>query len=88
MENLLYHISDSENPELLLNEERADKFALNALVNPTIQKELGRIVTLPFKMNQLANKLNVDISILYGIYLEALPKGEKKIRSLLNMGEC
>lgn len=49
LENLLYHISDSEIPELLLNEERADKFALDALVNPTIQKELGRIVALPLK---------------------------------------
>ena len=86
LENLLYHISDSETPELLLNEERADKFALDALVNPTIQKELGRIVTLPFKMNQLANKLNVDISILYGIYLEALPKGEKKNKEFAKYG--
>lgn len=86
LENLLYHISDSENPELLLNEERADKFALDALVNPTIQKELSRIVALPYKMNQLANKLNVDVSILYGIYLETLPKGEKKNKEFAKYG--
>lgn len=86
LENLLYHISDSENPEILLNEERADKFALDVLVNPSIQKELGRIVSLPYKMNQLATKLNVDISILYGVYLEALPKGEMKNREFSKFG--
>lgn len=78
LENLHYHISNPDTPELLLNEERADKFALDVLVNPTIQKELGRIVALPYKMNQLAINLHVDKSILYGVYLEALPKGEKK----------
>lgn len=74
LQNLKYHISYSDSPELLLNEERADKFALDILVAPTIQKELGRAVALPYKMKQLAEKLNVDISILYGVYLESLPK--------------
>lgn len=74
LQNLKYHISYSDSPELLLNEERADKFALDILVSPTIQKELGRAVALPYKMKQLAEKLNLDISILYGVYLESLPK--------------
>lgn len=74
LQNLKYHISYSDSPELLLNEERADKFALDVLVSPTIQKELGRVVALPYKMRQLAEKLHVDISILYGVYLESLPK--------------
>lgn len=74
LQNLKYHISYSDTPELLLNESRADKFALDVLVNPSIQNELDRIVALPYKMKQLANKLNVDTSILYGIYLESLPK--------------
>lgn len=74
LQNLKYHISYSDSPELLLNEERADRFALDVLISPTIQKELGRIVALPYKMKQLAEKLNVDISILYGVYLESLPK--------------
>lgn len=74
LQNLKYHISYSDSPELLLNEERADRFALDVLVSPTIQKELGRVVALPYKMKQLAEKLNVDISILYGVYLESLPK--------------
>lgn len=74
LQNLKYHISYSDTPELLLNESRADKFALDVLVNPSIQNELDRIVALPYKMKQLANKLNVDTSILYGVYLESLPK--------------
>lgn len=77
LQNLKYHISYSDSPELLLNEERADRFALDVLISPTIQKELGRIVALPYKMKQLAEKLNVDISILYGVYLESLPKEMK-----------
>ena len=77
LQNLKYHISYSESPELLLNEERADKFALDVLVSPAIQKELGRVVALPYKMKLLAKKLNVDISILYGVYLESLPKEQQ-----------
>lgn len=86
LENLHYHISNPDTPELLLSEERADKFALDVLVNPTIQKELGRIVALPYKMNQLAINLHVDKSILYGVYLEALPKGEKKNKEFAKYG--
>ena len=74
LQNLKYHITNSESPELLLNEERADKFALDVLVSPAIQKELGRIVALPYKMKLLAEKLSVDISILYGVYLESLDR--------------
>lgn len=87
LQRLNYHISYSESPELLLNEERADKFALDVLVNPSIRKELGRIVALPYKMKQLANKLNVDSSILYGVYLESLPreKQNKEFPKYANM---
>ena len=74
LQNLKYHISSPESPELFLNEERADKFALDVLVPPAIQNELGRVVALPYKMKQLAERLNVDMSILYGVYLESLPK--------------
>lgn len=37
-------------------------------------------------MNQLANKLNIDVSILYGVYLEALPKGERKNKEFAKYG--
>lgn len=87
LRNLKYHISYSETPELLLNEARADQFALDALVTPSIQKELGRIVAFPYKMKQLANKINVDVSILYGVYLESLPreKQSKEFPKYANM---
>lgn len=87
LQNLKYHISYSDSQELLLNEERADKFALDVLVSPSIQKELGRVVALPYKMNLLAKKLNVDISILYGVYLESLPreKQNKEFPQYANM---
>jgi Predicted Zn peptidase len=69
-----YHISDSTLPDLILNEGKADQFALDVLVPKEIRSKLKQIVPFPYKMNDLANELKVDISILYGVYLETVPK--------------
>ena len=65
-------------PNLLLNEDKADQFALDVLINPIIQKELGQVVLFPFKVKALSESLSVSPSIIYGVYLESLPNGTTK----------
>ncbi|WP_047451794.1 helix-turn-helix domain-containing protein [Alistipes sp. ZOR0009] len=79
LETMKYHVSNPENPDILLNEERANQFAIDVLVHPNIQRELHKIVSLPFKMNTLSENLHIDISILYGVYLETLPKEKQPL---------
>lgn len=75
---LNYHFSTPERPDLMLNEQKADQFACDILVNPAIQKKMGRIVPFPMKVNVLAKELHISPSIVYGIYLECLPNGRMK----------
>ena len=79
LERMSYHISNPETPELLLNEDRADQFALNVLINPNIQSQLKKVVPFPVKVNALGKELNVSPSIIYGVYLESL--SDKKIQT-------
>ncbi|MDY5532275.1 MAG: hypothetical protein SPF83_01275 [Butyricimonas virosa] len=83
LEGMSYHLSNPETPEILLNESKADQFALNVLINPSIQRQLGKIVSFPFKIRQLAKELNVAPSIIYGVYLESLPNGRLKIQEFM-----
>ena len=78
LESMDYHLSNSETPELLLNENRADQFALDVLVNPSVQSKLRKIISFPFKVHLLAKELNISPSIIYGVYLESLPNGRLK----------
>lgn len=78
IETLNYHFSTPDMPNLLLNEQKADQFALNVLVNPTIQERLNRVVSFPVRVKALAKELHVHPSIIYGVYLEALPNGDLK----------
>lgn len=78
IETLSYHFSTPNMPDLLLNEQKADQFALDILINPTIQEKLGIVVSFPAKVKALAKELHVSPSIIYGVYLELLPKGKMK----------
>lgn len=78
IETLSYHFSTPNMPDLLLNEQKADQFALDILVNPIIQERLARIVSFPVKVKALSKELRVHPSIIYGVYLEALPNGDLK----------
>lgn len=78
LESMSYHISDPDRPELLLNEVKADEFALNVLINPSIQQELKKVISFPYKVKMLANEIGVSPCIVYGVYLESLPNGKKK----------
>lgn len=78
IESISYHFSTPNNPDLLLNEQKADKFALDILINPTIQEKLNKIVSFPSRVKLLAKELHVSPSIIYGVYLESLPNGKTK----------
>lgn len=78
IETLSYHYSTPETPDLFLNEQKADLFALNILINPTIQDKLIKVIPSPFKVKALAKELHVSPSIIYGVYLESLPSGKLK----------
>ena len=69
-----YHITSVDEPDLLFNEEKADLFALRVLVPEDVLVNLDRIVNFEIKMKQLAKQLSLDSSILYGAYLDNLPK--------------
>lgn len=78
LESAQYHISSSDTPDLLFNEQKADQFAYNLLINPSIQQNLSRIVSFPAKVDALAKELGISSSIIYGVYLETLPDGPNK----------
>lgn len=78
IETLNYHFSTPDMPDLLLNEQKAEQFAMDILINPAIQDKLSRVVSFPSKVKALAKELNVSPSIIYGVYLESLPNGKIK----------
>lgn len=88
LESLVYHFSTPEMPNLLLNEDKADQFALDVLINPVIQKELGQVVLFPFKVKALSESLSVSPSIIYGVYLESLPNGTTKSKMFAKFNHC
>lgn len=78
IESLSYHFSTPDMPDLLLNEQKADQFAMDVLINPEIQDKLSRVVSFPSKVKALAKELHISPAIIYGVYLESLPKGRMK----------
>lgn len=87
LESMDYHLSHPEMPELLLNENKADQFALDVLVNPSIQEQLVKVVPFSYKVNLLAKELGVSPSIIYGVYLESLPNGRLKAQEFAKYGK-
>lgn len=78
LESIDYHFSTPDTPDLLMNEQKADQFALDILINPTIQQNLSKVINFPYKVKELSQKLGVSPSIVYGVYLESLPIGKLK----------
>ena len=78
LETMEYHFSTPNEPDLLINEEKADQFALDILIHPSIQENLAKIIDFPIKVKALANELGVADCIIYGVYLEGLPNGPIK----------
>jgi HTH-type transcriptional regulator / antitoxin HigA len=69
-----YHISDIENRDLFLSEESADAFAREIFVPNDKIEILNQIINNPIKVQNLATKLGIHKSMLYGIYLDNLNK--------------
>ena len=86
LESIDYHFSSPDYPDLLMNEQKADQFALDILINPAIQQKLSKVVNFPYKVNELSRKLGVSPSIVYGVYLESLPnvRGKQQMFAKLN----
>ena len=78
LESIEYHFSTPDYPDLLMNEQKADQFALNILINPAVQQNLSKVINFPYKVKELSYKLGVSASIVYGVYLESLPDGREK----------
>ena len=87
LESMDYHFSTPSMPDLLLNEQKADQFALDILINPIIQKKLSRVIPFPFKVKKLSNELEVSPSIIYGVYLESLVDNKTKKKMFAEFGK-
>lgn len=73
-------ISDEYQEELFVSEKDADRFAYNCLVPQSIYDKLELIIDSKIKVNQLAQKLGIHPTIIYGIYLEQIQDKTKKKR--------
>lgn len=78
LSSMTYHFSTPDTPDLLLNEQKADRFAYDMLVSPAIQNHLDRIIFFPSRVKALAGQLGVSPAIIYGVYLELLTDKEVK----------
>lgn len=86
LESMEYHLSNPETPDLFLNENRANQFALNVLINPSVQSQVQRKIAFPYKISLLAKELNVSTSIIYGVYLESLQDPVSKRQEFAKYG--
>ena len=72
LQKIAYHITSTDNPDLFLNEESADTFALNMLIKQSDREELPKIIRLGHMVMKAAKTIHVHPSIIYGVYLEGL----------------
>ncbi len=72
LQKITYHITSTENPDIFLNEETADTFALNMLIKQSDREELPKIIRLNHLVIKAAKTIHVHPSIIYGVYLEGL----------------
>lgn len=63
-----YHISNGEGDLFLMNEERADKFAREYLLNDSRLKFILGYITSNFHVKRFADEWGVHDSIIYAIY--------------------
>ena len=71
-------ISDESQGELFVSESDADRFACNCLIPQSLYGKLELIIDSKVKVNQLAQKLSIHPTIVYGIYLEQIQDKMKK----------
>lgn len=79
LEKIAYHETSIDCPDIFLNEETADTFALNMLIKQSDQKELPKIIRLNHMVMRAAKALHVHPSIVYGVYLEGLDSKKQSV---------
>ena len=72
LQKIAYHITSTEKPDIFLNEQTADTFALNMLIKQSDREELHKIIQLNHLVITAAKTIHVHPSIIYGVYLEGL----------------
>ena len=77
LEHSVYHISSDSESSLFFNEEKADSFASQMLISYGVSQHLYKIIVSPYRIKNLARELSVHPSIVYGVYLENLPKDKQ-----------
>ncbi|MDB4498186.1 hypothetical protein N9251_02455, partial [Gammaproteobacteria bacterium] len=80
------HISSEKTPDLLFNEQKADSFAKNAIISQYIQDHLSTIIKFPTKVHYLAKQLNINKSLIYGIYLENITQSKLREKEYRKYG--
>lgn len=92
-----YHISDMDRQDVFVSEENADRFAYHCFINEPYNSQLETIVISDYKVYDLAKRLQIHPSMVYGIYLEQLPdspfknnefKNHTYLKHLLQLKDC
>lgn len=71
-------ISSENQEELFVSESDADRFAYNCLIPEAVHKKLYMIINAKSKVDELAQKLGIHPTLVYGIYLELEKDKDKK----------
>lgn len=84
-----YHISDGEGDLFLTNEEMADKFASNYLLNESRLQFAKRYINSPIMLSRFATQCGIHPSIIYarycyetkkwGLYNKFIPKSDRAL---------
>ncbi len=73
-----YHISDESASDIFVDEVAADKFASDSLLGEQKLEIAAKAINYPYKIQMIADKLNIHSSLIYGLYLQNLPKKDQK----------
>lgn len=66
------HLSDPENEDIFVSEIDADTFARNIILSPKTLEIASVLINSNFKIKELARRLNIHPTMVYGVYLESL----------------
>ena len=62
LQKIAYHITTKDNPDLFLNEDSADTFALNMLIKQSDREELPQIIRLSHMVMKAAKAIHEKLS--------------------------
>lgn len=79
IQKVSYHISDENASDIFVDEASADKFASYAILGEQKLEIAAKAINYPYKIQMIADKLNIHSSLIYGLYLNRLAKKDQKI---------